>query len=112
MYNELPTHDKVVEYITDWNVEYPVDRWWREKYKIPFNSQQHRSISFIDQLLDYEEDQLYERLYKQREASEEVNVEEPYKRGTGNWLKKSVMSEQQVDKAFDNLDLDSFNDKK
>ena len=110
MHNNLPNYESVVAYITDWNVEYPVDRYWREKYKIPFNSPQHRSISFIDELIDYEEDLLFERLYESSKKDKEI--EELYERGKGNWLKKQVMSNKEVDYAFENLDLDSFNDKK
>jgi ribulose bisphosphate carboxylase small subunit len=109
MFN-LPKHDDVITYITDWNIDYPIDRWWREKYHIAFNSQQHRSVSFIDQLLDYEEDKLFERLLKQHKEGEET--EEQYKRGKGNWLNRSTMSVKEVDEAFDNLDLSKFNDKK
>jgi hypothetical protein len=44
----------------DWNQKFPIDRWWREKYNIPFMSTEHKSSSFLDQLFEYTEAQLME----------------------------------------------------
>ena len=63
--------------VIKWNLRFPHDRIWREKYKIPFGSPAHREANFLDQLFDLEEDKLYKELYNQPD----------YKPGTGEWMK-------------------------
>ena len=70
--------DKVRDFIIDWNIRFPIDRRWRKKFNIAFNSPQHRESCFLDQLIDIEEDNLFEEL---------INTEK-YKAGTGDWLKR------------------------
>jgi hypothetical protein len=74
------TIDTIREYIIKWNVDFPIDHWWRKKYKVAFNSIDHREACFLDQLIEYEEDKLFNTL----------SNEEKYKPGTGNWLKTKV----------------------
>lgn len=69
---------KLKEEVFIWNIQFPVDKWWREKYKIPFMSKLHRDCSFIDQIFEYEE----ERLFK--EASQDSKNE--YIPNTGEYL--------------------------
>ena len=42
-----------------WNLKFPIDRWYREKHKIPFMSKQHRESSFLNMRLEWEEDRLF-----------------------------------------------------
>jgi len=49
---------KVRRQIIDWNNKFPCDRLWREKHNIPFMSQAHKEISFLDQIFELEEDRL------------------------------------------------------
>jgi len=52
--------DELKRKIIDFNNRFPVDRWWRKKYNIPYNSAAHRETLFIDQLWDFLEDQIFE----------------------------------------------------
>lgn len=51
--------DTTRDYIISWTSSSPVDRWWRQKYHIAFNSPEHRAVSFEDQLFEYLEDEMY-----------------------------------------------------
>ena len=64
------------EFMVKWNLKFPIDRWYREKHKIPFMSKQHRESSFLNMRLEWEEDRLF------NEIDEEV-----YEPGRGDFLK-------------------------
>ena len=59
------------EEIIEWNNRFPVDRWWREKHGIAFNSASHRETSFLDQLFEYQEDKLFLEV---SESSEYITI--------------------------------------
>lgn len=99
-----PTLDSLQSFIRWWNVTYPIDRWWREKHKVPFNSARHRSITFIDMKLEYEEDVMYRELSKEQEKV-------TYTPGTGNWLQKRKfvpVTQSEVDDLFDKFNIDDM----
>ena len=68
------------EIIIDWSVRFPIDRWWRKKYNISFNSKSHREYNFLDQLFEFEEEKLFDEF---------LNKEDKYVPGSGDWLKNS-----------------------
>lgn len=76
--------DDIKNFILEWNYRNPVDRWWREKHKVAFNSPIHRDSCFIDQLIEFEEDKMF---------AQQSKVEE-YEPNIGNWLKPQVQSEE------------------
>lgn len=51
--------EEIKEFVIQWNINYPVDKWWRQKHKIAFNSPDHRVVSFIDMIIEYEEEQMF-----------------------------------------------------
>lgn len=61
------TQRDLEKFILKWNRNFPVDRWWRKKYKIPFLSKEHREISFLNQVLEFKEDCLYLDLKEEKE---------------------------------------------
>lgn len=91
--------DELLNLVLKWNIDFPIDRWWRKTHSVAFNSTRHREITFIDMFIEWYEDSLYEEL-----------LEEPYKYepGKGDYLKQrkaeSVLSEE----TFNNIDLDSI----
>jgi hypothetical protein len=85
--------EKIREYIIKWNTRFPVDRWWRKKYNLAFNSPTHRESNFIDQLIEYEEDALFDEL---------VNKDE-YKPNTGDWLRHRKITEDSMSDAIANF---------
>lgn len=50
------------EFMVKWNLKFPIDRWYREKHKIPFMSKQHRESSFLNMRLEWEEDRLFSEI--------------------------------------------------
>ena len=111
MFNETTIED-VKGFVLNWNLRSPIDRWWREKHNISFNSEVHRTSSFIDQLIEYEEDKLFRELVKEElekvdQDNEEKAIKE-YVPGQGNFLKKKEYSEKDADKIFDDVSLDDF----
>jgi hypothetical protein len=77
-------------FVIIWNNKYPLDLWWRKKYNIPFNSEQHRRISLIDIAFQRVED-----LWVSDLISKDNN--------------DIPQSEQMTDEDFDKVDIDSFN---
>lgn len=88
------------DFVYRWNHKFSIDRWWRKKYNIAFNSPQHREMSFIDMRIEYEEELLFQSLKKKDD-------EETYEPGTGNYLKpqKKNYSQKQIDDAFDKVEF-------
>jgi len=99
----------VKEYIIKWNNLYPIDLWWRRKYNVSFNSEQHRKLNFIDAFIEYQEEKTFSD-YKKKSEEEKKNIEEY--RMTGNYIKESEMSQEEIDRVFDTLDLSIYNKKK
>lgn len=74
----------VREKIIEWNINFPVDRWWRKKHGVAFNSSAHREISFLDQLYEFEEDKLFNEM-----------GDDSYKPNVGDWLDTGDMTDEQ-----------------
>ncbi len=64
------------EEVVNWSVRFPVDKWWRERHKIPFMSKLHRECSFIDQLFEYEEERLFKDLLYRKKLVYVPNIGE------------------------------------
>lgn len=76
--------DSIKSFMMQWNQDYPIDRWWREKHRIPFNSPQHRDMLFTSIRFEWEEDHLYSKFRN----------EEEYIPNKGDFIKKSVKDER------------------
>ena len=88
--------EDVKNFILEWNVKFPLDKWWREKHKVAFLSTIHKQASFIHQLLEWEEENLFEELRKESE----------YKPNQGDFLKtreEKVTNDDFVDYAKEEL---------
>lgn len=106
----VPNYDDkeyLKNFILRWELEFPVDKWLRDKYKIPFNSPDHRKFLFFDIALEYEEHLLFEDMKYV-----------PYKKNTGDWIDNTTEEEyltesEKLDKykeEFKNIDLSQYND--
>lgn len=96
----------VDKFVFNWH-EFPLDYWWRKKYNIPFGSQQHRDMNFIDMLIEYREDIVVNR-YKNEYVKKQ---EEQDNRDLGFTEKESKvihLSQEQIDDDYENLDLSQF----
>lgn len=89
------------DFVYRWNYKFPIDRWWRKKYNVAFNSPQHKEMSFIDMRIEYEEELLFQSLKKKDDD------EDMYEPGTGNYLKpqRKNYSQKQIDDAFDKFEF-------
>lgn len=96
-------------FVIEWNNLYPLDYWWRRKYNIPFNSKNHRNVSYIDMYYDWLEEKLYEENIKN--IGEESERLKKYKE-TGEWMLPHVDegNEEKVTELFDNIDINAFNE--
>lgn len=77
-----------------WNADFPIDRWWRKKYNIPFGSKTHMEANFLDQVFEYEEDKMFE----------EFSEESKYVPNSGNFMKEPEFK--------DNVERQRYNDGK
>lgn len=89
------TIDEVRDFMIQWNIKFPVDKWWRKKHGIPFLSPEHRECSFMAQLMEFEEDRLFSQ------AMQEEN-KDPYIPNIGDWLKRDDSEE------ISDYDIDEF----
>lgn len=49
------------DFLVYWNNRYQFDYWYRAKYKIGFNSSEHRKLSVMDVRMEYMEEKLIEQ---------------------------------------------------
>jgi len=91
------------QFVIEWNLKNPLDRWWREKHKIAFNSKQHREITPVDIVFEFVEDKLYNKSVE-RETMNKKKLEDFEK---GKWIKEQEINKEQENQLLDKL-VDSF----
>lgn len=79
--------EELRSFMVKWNLDFPIDRWWREKHGVAFLSSQHRESSFINQLLEYTEDQLYQELIDNQNQKKPKNSNDIYIPNTNDFIK-------------------------
>lgn len=92
----------ITRFVNYWNGQFPIDYWWRQKYKVPFGSIEHRNFSFLDQLFEFEEDQMIRNLINKKETKKE----DIYLPNRNQFLKKRKLSEEELDILFEKLGED------
>ena len=99
--------EEIDKFIFKWH-DFPFDYWWRKKYKIPFGSQAHREMNFIDMYIEYREEFLLNKAIEEYDKS--VSDREDEELGLKDGSKKRVikMTKQEIDDDFENLDLSQF----
>lgn len=88
-----------------WNNKFRYDYWYRKKYNIAFNSEEHRAINPIDVKMNYVEENLMEQ--ERMRFVNEQKGEQIYEK-TGRWLKKRKRSEAQEEALFDLIDFKGY----
>lgn len=97
------------DFVINWNTNFPIDRWWRQKYKVAFNSPEHRKISFLDIRIEWEEDILFEKIRKG----------DKYTLNSGNFMKENrnlkdekpeTELQNEFEQEFKNMDLSQFDE--
>jgi hypothetical protein len=98
-----------LEFCLQWNLHFPVDRWYRHKHKIAFNSPAHRSVSLWDMRFEFEEEQLF---YKKDQIQD-------YAPNKGDWVKIDLDIDEDINlteaeklikykKEFAEMNLDQY----
>ena len=105
IFGKKPTSEDIKTFIYRWNTNYPIDRWWREKHGVAFNSPAHRVVSFLDMYIEWLEDKIYADAFKGATKNEQYKP--------GEWLEEM---QEKVDadleiKEFESMDLSQFDDK-
>lgn len=98
---------EITAYIVNWNRLYPIDYWWRRKYKIPFGSEEHRQATFIQMFFDYEEEKMMNSLLDKEKDEDEDSLDFDTLAKSSGVGKK--MSQEQIDDDFDQLDVSRYN---
>lgn len=101
--------DYIDNFVIEWSLKYPVDRWWRRKHKVAFNSPVHRDTSFFDMRFEFEEEMMLRKTRR----------EHSYIPNTGNWIDVDVLTsedeglsdKEKIEKykrEFEHIDLDQY----
>lgn len=99
--------EEIDRLIFDWH-NFPLDFWWRSKYKIPFGSQAHREMNFIDMLVEYREELIVNKIRKEIADERAEHYADDDLGGGDNVVH---MSKAEIDEEYENLDLSQFEDK-
>ena len=91
--NYNPSVDDITDFITKWNINFPIDRWWRRKHDVAFNSPVHREVSFLDMRVEWEEDKLFEKMHKEDK--------DPYRMNIGQYFVKKEDNRTEEEKQKD-----------
>jgi len=100
-------HPGIKSFVVSWNNNYPLDKWFRAKYGIPFNSEKHRETNPLDIYLEWAED----RLFDQYDTEDKINKEETAEYKKGVWLKPNGKygKVEMTEAEFDNFDISLIN---
>lgn len=99
-----PNSEDVTTFIHRWNITYPIDRWWRGKHGVAFNSPVHRVVSFLDMYTEWLEDAVFNNALAQAVKN---TVYKP-----GDWLmqtEEDVDTEREI-KEFESMDFTKLDD--
>jgi len=103
--NKQPLKDDIDKFILRWNTMYPIDRWWREKHNVAFNSLEHRVVSFLDMYIEWNEEQLFKKMIDKDIKNKEYH--------SGDWLqeRRDLKSIEDDIREFEQMDLTKLDDK-
>lgn len=99
----IKTEATIRKSIISWNNLFPLDRWWRHKYKIPYASKDHRDISQISIYLEWKEEKIYQA-HEEHLKQKEVRQKD-FKKGI--WIQEYISPKEEEDlfDAFNIKDL-------
>lgn len=95
--------------LIQWNNSFPLDRVYRQKYKIPFGSEEHRRINQIDVYYDWLEDKLFQDYHQ--ELLEDAERKEAYEKDGILNKEAEKEIEEGLEDVFDSLDVTQLNEK-
>lgn len=68
--------EEVQRKIMEWNVTFPLDKWYREKYSIPLFSEKHLNTNPLDVLFEFLEIKLFQKVVNESEKAKREEVGE------------------------------------
>lgn len=99
------------EFIVLWSYQFPMDKLFREKHNIPFNSELHRRSNPIDMMIEIGQDMAIVDAVK-KQMADEKDPTVSYNPGRGKYFKKmrkvTNLTQNEIDKAFDQIDIDDI----
>lgn len=103
-------NEELKKFVVQWNNRFPIDRWWRNKHKVAFLSEEHRKCSFFNQLMEFEEDKIFFELQKKKEEEKKKKTTE-YIPNIGSWLNvdREVSADDVISKEDQEIFLDEVN---
>lgn len=100
----------VENFCIDWSIQFPIDRWWRQKHNVAFNSRAHRELSLWDMRFEFEEFLLFEK----------NKMRPKYDPTSGEYLRSDMIEDDsdltqeekmaKYKKEFSKIDLSQYND--
>lgn len=103
--------EKVNNFIFLWH-QFPIDYWWRKKYRVAFGSAQHREMNPIDMLIEYREDLMMNKaLYDETSSREEEENEALGLNEDKSKRKEVKVTKEEIDEDYENLDLSQYDGK-
>lgn len=94
-------HKLSKSFLIEWNNTFPLDRQFRKKYNIAFNSEAHRKTNQIDIYLEMMEDKLFDDFEK--EIEENIRKKKLYEKG--EWISVSERTIEIEDDLFDKINI-------
>ncbi len=82
--------------IVAWNNKFPLDRWWREKYKTSYMSTAHKESSFYSQYFEFHEDRIFKEFRENKEQEEDAKYIPLF----GNWWNGNEATKEEIDDWF------------
>jgi len=100
--------DYVKDFMYEWNERFPIDRWWRQKHKIAFNSAAHREVSFLDMRFEFEEELTFAKADTIRDYT--PNISQWLNQEEEDYLLTEEERLAKYKKEFESMDLSQYND--
>lgn len=96
-----PPTSSVSEFVRYWNIQFPLDKWYRTRHSIQWGVKRHREVSLLSIRFEYEESKLFINLQEEKELV-------PYE--PGDWFSGEGQDIESSQEVFDQIDLDSINE--
>ena len=93
--------DQLKQFIFNWNNLFLLDKWWRDKYKVSFNSKQHLEANQADILIEYIESSMYEE--HTVKTLDLLKKEDRFKKD--GWISKNEEVEEVSEDDFNNIEI-------
>lgn len=94
------------EFIIAWNNTFPLDRWWRNKWKVALFSKEHLEVDPINQILEWVEEKEFEKYAKEMDLAQDKKQ----RLDQGEWITSRGSNGKLgfSNKEFDDFDLDNI----